>query len=608
MEDLTPEDLSRQIERLWDRVSGIHSETPSFDVPPPTGFLVGSEVAWETVAILKRQQREREETWRETLSARDNAMEALRSRLKTIEEEAAILREHVEGESERERALALEASHRIEAARKSVQFAEQRHIEERRVLEETLSAMRDRIASEISRARQAEARHGAREQQNAIDLKELAVLAQRREAEAAAAEKSVRALEASMGEAKNALEKTLAELLLERKERERAEGERGAAVKKVDELRAHVDEMTKVWEEERAQWRELWDRERKAWEDKRHELEEWETKLRAERESWHADLKSKEAEHIALTEDLSTKIRETSENAEKISSMISEFEEGAPDTTLGGAGTVKVIVNAKLRAQRRWRVVYALAAAAAVAFAWDPAVKFSRGINFIGEADSELSMPNPTGVAVDGSRLWISDWSGHIFTVSAEDPRRILSDVFPEPGGSYRPSAIASGGGVVWTLDAAQARIVRHSAAAADRILSMRPSPGPAPTALAYDGETIWSYDAVNRAVTRHGGDDAALNTYSLPDEAVVNAMAWVAGKLWMHDVKGRRILIYSVDRAGLKRETILPDPEGGVIGLSVAGGPSDRKAYILYGASGTHARPALSRYLLRRKIPFARF
>jgi len=617
--DSSPDDLSREIDRLWARVGSVSAEPSSasaIPAAPSAGASVGAEVAWETVALLKRQQRQSEANWRQTMDARDEALRVLRARLETAETELARLRSRSEGEDERILVEVLDARQKIEAAQKSAALAEERHAEERRTLEEALQSLRERLAAESSRARAADQRWQAREQQYLLDMKELQGLAARREKEASAGDKSVRALEAGMGEARNALEKTLGELLLERKESERARGEREAALKKVEELRRHVDELSRIWEEERAQWRELWDRERSSWESKRVELSQWEENLRRERETWHAELKAKEAAHLALTDDLSGKIRETSQTAEKMTELISSFDRKSSDeaareadaSARAAASTLSFAARAAERAARRRRWAAAAAVVLLLAAAAVPAWRAASVWRFELVATSPAPTANPSALAFDGSLLWIADWGGALVAVDPADPRQVVRRAKPAPGGPYRPTAIAAGGGALWTLDAAQARLLRHSAAAPEKILAARPSPGPAPTALAFDGETVWSYDAIDRALTRHGGDDAPAQSYALPDEAVPDAMAWADGRLWVHDAKGRRLLIYAIEKGRLTRAAVQPMPEPGVLGLAVSGTPAQRTLYVLLGPSGARAQAAVVRYRIKRLLPVAHF
>lgn len=616
MADFTPEDLSREIDRLWSRVGSVPldpSSVSSIPSSPAAGSSLGAEAAWETVALLKRQARQREESWRQTMEARDEALRVLRARLETAENELSGLRARAETEDERALTGALDAQHRIETSQKALALAEARHAEERRALEEAMQSLRERIAAETARARASEQRWQAREQQYLIDVKELQGLVARRDAEAGASDKELRARDASLAEAKNALQKTLAELLLERKERERASGEREAALKKVDELRAHVDELSRIWEEERAQWRELWDRERSTWETQRGELAHWEENLRREREAWHAELQVKEKAHLELTEDLSGKIRETSQNAEKMSELISSFDKKSAEeleraSSASAEATILAASRARARGERIRRWALAGVVAAALAAAAGPAWRAATVWRFAAESVAPSPVGNPTGLAFDGSSLWVSDWSGKLASVDPADPRHVRISAAPKPGGPYRPTAVAAGGGALWTLDAAQSRLLRHSSAAPERILAARPSPGPAPAALAFDGETVWSYDAVNRSLTRHGGDDAPAQTYALPDDAVPNAMTWADGRLWMYDAKSRKLLVYEIAGGKLTRDAVEPAPEPGVVGLAAAGGPSDRSVYVLVGPSGARGTPEIVRYRLKRLLPFAHF
>lgn len=605
MADFTPEDLSREIDRLWARVGSASTEpssAASVHATPSTGAYAGAEVAWETVGLLKRQQRQREATWQAAIEARDEAARVLRARLEAAEAELARHRQRAEGEDERMLVDALDARQKVETAAKALQLAESRHAEERAALEGMLQNLRERLAAESARGRGAEQRWESREQQYLLDLKELQALAARREKETAESGKAVRALELSLAEAKNALEKTLAELLVERKERERAHGEREAALKKVDELRAHVDELSKIWDEERAQWRELWDRERSTWETQRTELAHWEENLRRERETWHAELEAKEKAHLTLTDDLTARVRESSLAAERMTGLMDGFERRSAEES------ARAPRDARAAAERVRRWTLAAACAAAVAAAAVPAWRAASSWRFVEESVAPAPTSNPSALAAGDGVLWIADWSGRLVAVDPADPRRTVRAASPAPGGPYRPTAIAAGAGSLWTLDAAQARLLRHSAADPDKIVSARPSPGPAPTALAFDGETVWSYDAVDRAVTRHAGDDAPAQSYSLPDDAVPNAMVWSGGRLWVHDAKARRVLVYSIEGGKLVRADAQPMPEPGALGLAVAGSAAKPEVVALLAPSGARAQAAVVRYRIRRFLPFARF
>ncbi len=614
MSDHSPEDLSREIDRLWARVGSAMPEATSvaaISATTATSSVVGAEVAWETVGLLKRQMRQSESSWRQTMDARDEAMRVLRARLESAENELSGLRAHADNEDQRILVDTLDAREKVETAQKALNLAQARYNDERRILEEAMQSLRERLAAENSRSRSTEARWQSREQQYVIDLQELQNIAARREKEAAQAQSAARALQNNLAEAKNALEKTLAELLLERKERERAHGEREAAQKNVAELRTHVDELSKIWEEERAQWKELWDRERASWESRRAELAKWEEDLRREREAWHAELKVKEAAHLAITDDLSGKIRETAQNAEKMTELIETFDRKTTDDTHRAAESLVAMAaneRSRQRRVRRWATFVVTVVIAGAAFI--PVQRAAQTWRYTAESGTPAPVPNPSAMGFDGDLLWIADWGGRLVGVDPADPRRVLRQANPAPAGPYHPTAIAAGGGLLWTLDAAQPRLLRHSAGNPEKILSVRPSPGAAPTALAYDGETVWSYDAVDHALTRHGGDDAPAQKFAFPDDAVPNAMAWSRGRLWVHDAKGHRILVYSVDGARLCRVDMAPAPEAGALGMVVADGASarERRVRFLLGPTGARLAAEVVRYRIRRWLPFAHY
>lgn len=608
MANLPPEDLSREISRLWARLGSVSAE-PAAAPPPPTG---GSELAWETVEVLKKQQRRREAAIAAALESKEQALDHWRRRAEALQREALELRGKVEGGDERAFAELLDAQQKLQDAARALALERENRDDERRRFEATLEEMRTRLAAEAQRARDAEARWTKREAQSLADLKDLQQAAERRQKEAAQADESVRALKGGLAEAKNALEKTLAELLLERRERQRVEEERAKAAKKAEEAEAHFNELQKIWDEERAQWRELWDRERSTWETQRQELAQWEETLRREREAWHAELQDKEKLQLSYTETLSGKLRETHAAADAVAERMRSLEtREAREAALRKNSELRAAqAAAEKRASTVRGVRWAAAALAAVVIAVSakPAARWALEWRWAPEASAPVPAANPTALAFDGGHLWVADWSGRVVEVDPADPRRALREVNAPAGGPYRPTALAFGGGVLWSLDAAQARILRARSDKPTEVIATRPSPGPAPTALAFDGSSLWSYDAANRSLYRHGGDEAAHKSYALSEDVVPNALAWVGGRLWLHDTKSRRFLVYAVEGDALVLRESHAAPEGGLLGFVVGGEPGDRRVWTLAAPSPERGQAALQLYRLRRRIRFADF
>jgi len=597
---MPPEDLSREIERLWTRLGSAAPDAAPFSPMPQSA---GAELAWETVAMLKTQQRRRESAMTEAIDAKDESLKHWRARAEALLNEVNDLRDRVQGGDELVYAQLLDGQQRLELAARALEHERA----ERKILETALEESKVCVSAEIARAREAESRWAKRETQNLIDLKDVQTSAERRQQEAAKADLMVGALKGSLSEAKNALEKTLAELLLERHERVRVEEERTRALKKTEEVSAHFTDLQKLWEEERAQWRELWDRERSTWEAQRQELAQWEETLRREREAWHSDLQEKEKTHLTFTDSLTGKIRETTIAAEQVASRMKAIESREErdravsaqlDMDAGRVGAV--------RARRLRAAAFALAGAVLVAAAF-PAWRWGAEWVYEPEATAPVAGLNPAALAFDGTLLWVADWGGRVSALDPADPRSPVREVAVPAGGVYRPTALAFGEGRMWTVDAARARLVRSTPGRPETVTASIPSPGPAPTALAFDGANLWSYDAANHALYRHAADEATHKSYPIEEQVVPNALAWVDGRLWLHDTKTRRIMVYAFenDRFALKENH--PSPDAATVGFAVLPAEKGRRVWALVGPTAERAQPALLRLKLRRRIPFAK-
>lgn len=599
MDAQSSDDIRRDIDRLWARLGPGADLTVPFT--PPMTPVAGAEVAWETVSLLKRQQREREAAWGQAFEAKEQSQRLLRERLASLESDNADLRARLANSDGAILAELMDARSRLEGAAKALDLQSRNHDEEREALSQALAEARARFEQEAARVRESERKREAREAQHLLDLQEFQALADRRAEDLSKAESSASALKSSLAEAKNALEKTLAELLLERRSREETEEERARVHKRLEDMQSRFAELEKVWEEERGQWRELWDRERSSWETQRQELAQWEERLRRERESWHAELRAREASHLVFTDDLSARLRDTTRAAERMDEALLGLGARAESKGRGAEA------SERRRALRAWAVRAGLALAAAGVLA--AGARWSRSWRWASESAAPVAARNPTALAYDGNLLWIADWSGGVGAVDPADPRRAAASFLPPAGGPYRPTAIAFGAGLMWTLDAAQARVLRHPAGRPDKVLASRPSPGPAPTALAFDGSSLWSYDAANRSFYQHGADEAMTKSFTLEGDAVPNAMAWRSGRLWVHDSKSGRLLVLEPRDGRLFPVEAGPAPARGLLGLAF-GTPQGRELvlFALSGPSAENAAPSLLKLRLGRRMPVAGF
>ena len=574
--------LGKEIDRLWAKVAT--SSVSDMDAPLPpasTGDVSPSkQMAWETVSLLKRQHRSESQSWTELLEAKEQTLRALKERSIRLAAENAALAQAARAVESQALEGALTVNSQLEAAMGAFDAEKRQREDETRSLRALLDQTRQRLGAEDARWKAEQRQWEKKEQQSLLDLRELQALSARYQDESGRAIGDTRRLSDGMKEAKNALEKTLAELLRERQIREQTEQERERASKKVEEVEGHLQELSKLWEEERAQWRELWDRERSNWESQRSEFSSWESRLRSEREAWHAELESKEKDQLRFTEQMTNALRETGELSARVAA------------SLRGQPGAKPFFSR--RAVAVFAVLVVIAAASPAGYRYATRHHFSAG------AAQTIGIASPTALAFDGTMAWVASWDGRL---AAFDPANLQVPVrtaAPVDLAPYHPVALAFGGELAWTLDAARARIVRHKASDPTTVLASRPSPGPAPTALAYDGQSLWSYDAVNHALYQHGSDEGSAKSFSLDVDGVVTAMCWVGDRLWVFDAKARQLVEFEF-KDGLFRALEHDPLDEPVTALAAASGLVDgrRRAQLwaLVGPSGARQASAVIKY-----------
>jgi hypothetical protein len=574
--------LGREIDRLWAKVASSSVSDLDAPVPPAPPFSgeasPSKQMAWETVSLLKRQHQNESRSWTELLEAKEQALRALKERCARLTAENAALAQGARAAEAQALERTLQVNAQLEAGMRGLEADRAQREDELRSLRALLDQTRQRLAAEDARWKAEQRQWEKKEQQFLLDLRELQALSARYQDESGRAVDETRRLNDSLKEAKNALEKTLAELLRERQERQRTEAEREKALKKVDETQSHLGELEKLWEEERKQWRELWDRERSTWETQRSEFSNWEQRLRQERQAWHAELEAKEKDQLVFTERMTQALRET--------------------------GELSTRVSAAMRAQtaaRSSRKVWAAAAAAlALAFAAPPVYRYATRHHFAAVSTQSVGAGSPTALAFDGTMAWVASWDGRLLSFDPQNFEVPVRSAAPADLAPYHPVSMAFGTDVLWTLDAARARIVRHRAADPSKVLATRPTPGPAPTALAFDGQSLWSYDAVTRSLYQHGSDEGASKSYALDEGGVVTAMCWVGDKLWVFDAKSKQLVEFELKDGlfrALERDALQEPVTALVAGSGLVDGRRRAQLWALVGPAGSRQSPAVIKY-----------
>jgi len=554
---MNSDDLQRELDSLWEKVTSgmpaaaqpagpaFPSENPGiFQITGTAGDLpsITREAERDALALFKRRQLEQSDEFRRLVESKEATIRELRESLSTAERESAALRRKSQREDTVLYQQALDMTARLEQAQKAMQAHGERSAEEERALRGLLEQSRGQLAAETGRWRELERQWNEREQQYLLDLQELRLLAERAQEDAGGHEDRARKADHQLKEAKTAVEKTLAELLQERHEREAADKELAKALERIRESEDRLQQFQNIWQEERKQWQELWDRERSTWETQRQELGSWEEKLRRERENWHEGLSAMEAKETHYAERMAEILKKSSDSGEKVAGLLRAVSEGS-------AAPAPLQAATRVRASRPWRRLGAAFALALALAGLVPLYREWHRLRIDPIAESPVAVSNPTGMAYDGSVLWVCDWSGEFFSMDPQDPSRVLERMKVSPGGTYHPIALALAGDALYSVDSAQSRVVRHTIGRPSDIKAAWPSPGPAPAALAHDGKNLWSYDAVARTFYRHltEGADAVTENYRAESDVAPAAMTWHNGELWVYDSKGKQIVVFVV-------------------------------------------------------------
>jgi len=522
------DEIDRQLGELWKKASG-KDYVPELSSPSPRF----SEAQLETVQFLKNNFSRAESDWKRLLEVKDSNIRDLSAQLDETRAHLGELKQHYHEAREKIISEELTSVLKLEESGKILGVQKKNHARELTLLKELLERTRveltvlsgriDALRSERD-AWQKKFTEASVEQSN---LKDAADGAERR-----------------LADAKEAVERTLSELLAERRARSDAEKKINEAGKKAAELESRLAEAKANWDAERKEWRELWDRERSVWETHRQEFAVWESRLRSEREAWTAKLKEEETKGLDYAAGLANTLKESSQWSEKVSQILKLY-------ALKGVQLPAVFVSSESasgapripRPAFRRSVTKLLAMALAGltllgGLAWW-VYDYRSKVHFSLLSRTGLDVPNASGLALSGDGLWLADWDSGLVL---KDPKDLSTlRVFNGTGaGPFRPAAVSAFDGGVWALDLAQLRLIKEDINSGKIIEAVKTS-GPAPQGAAWDGFNLWSFDAATGLLYRYGLDPAGGvdASYALPSLKSLSAMQWVGAELWTLDAKG---------------------------------------------------------------------
>jgi hypothetical protein len=515
-------DIDRHLNELWKKVAGSDYVSDGPRLPPDM-----READIDTMRLLRDNFSKAESDWRSLLAAKDAQLRDLNAQLEETRAHLGELKQHYQEAREKTLSEEMATALNLEESRKTLDTQKKNHAREITLLKDLLERTKTEMVSlqgriDALRAERDEARGRAdglaAEKADLLDAK--AGLASR------------------LGDSKEAVEKTLAELLAERKNRRDDQVKIKDLEARLKELGGRLETAKTNWDAERTQWRELWDRERSVWETHRQEFAVWEERLRSEREAWTMKMREEEAKGVESAASLANVLKESSKWSEKVTQVLKLYALKGVElpAVFVSAGPDKAFAGARRGVARAAALGLAallfMSAAAWQLHAWRARAHYSL------LSSVPLDLPNPSGVAVTKDGIWLADWTRGLALKDARDLATLR--VLPSPAGEpLRPGALTASAGGLWVLDMAQLRYVRQ-AYPDGSLLDSAKTPGPAPQGAAWDGYNLWAFDASSGLLYKYALDpkSGASATYTLDGVKSLVCMQWAGGDLWTLDSK----------------------------------------------------------------------
>lgn len=519
-------EIDRQLGELWKKASG-----KEYVPEPPVPSRHYGEAHLETVQFLKNNFSKAETDWKRLLEVKEANIRDLSAQLDETRAHLGELRQHYQEAREKALGEELSLAVNLEESAKILDTQKKNHGREVTLLKEVLERTKIELSSMNERLETLRTERDAWR-------KKFTELDARLSVENGDLKDAAAGLEHKLGDAKEAVEKTLSELLAERRARVDAEKKIKESEKKAAEFESQLANAKVNWDAERKEWRELWDRERSVWETHRQEFAVWETRLRSEREAWSAKLKEEETKGLDYAAGLANTLKESSQWSEKVTQILKLY-------ALKGIQLPQVFVPSgdSMPHTVPGRNVSRLLAMALAGltllggFAWW-LYDYRTKAHFTLLSRQSLDLPAASGFAFSRDGLWLADWDKGLLLKDPKDlsTLRLLNGAGNEP---FRPAAVAAFEGGAWALDMAQLRFIKKEAAGG-KILESVKTPGPAPQGVAWDGYNLWSFDAATGRLYRYGLDPAAgvEASFELPAVKNLASMQWVGAELWTLDAK----------------------------------------------------------------------
>ncbi|MGD9641991.1 MAG: hypothetical protein AB7V08_04545 [Elusimicrobiales bacterium] len=529
-------DIDRHLNEMWKKVAGSDYAPENSPLPPDI-----RQSNMETVSFLRANFSKAESDWKALLAAKDAQLRDLNAQLEETRAHLGEIKQHYQEARERALNEEMATALNLEESRTMIESQKKNHAREITLLKEILERTKVEMVSLQGRI------DALRVERDEWHKKFTGLSVEKADLADARA-----GLEAKLADSKEAVEKTLSELLSERKNRRDDAAKLKDQEARVKDLTGRLEAAQANWDAERIQWRELWDRERSVWETHRQEFAVWEERLRSEREAWTLKMREQESKGVESAASLANVLKESSQWSEKVTQVLKLY-------ALKGVELPSVFVSASpdqgfIRARKNVSRALAMGLAGLLLMsvaAWQ-LYSYRAKAHYKLLSSTPLDLPNPSGLAVTDEGVWLADWNKGLALKDRKDLSTLRA--LPAPAGApLRHGAITAAGSGLWTLDMAQLRYARQAYADGAITESVK-TPGPAPQGAAWDGYSLWAFDAASGLLYKYGLDPAAgaSATYPLPGLKSLASMQWVDGQLWVLD-GANKLRRYALKENGFK-------------------------------------------------------
>ncbi|MEK7721513.1 MAG: hypothetical protein AAB359_03895 [Elusimicrobiota bacterium] len=515
-------EIDRHLNDLWKKVSG--SEYVPEASPLPSDIRQSN---METMRFLRENFSKAESEWKTLLAGKETQLRELTAQLEETKAHLGELKGHYQEAREKTLNEELSTALNLEESRKLLDAQKKNHAREVTLLKELLERTKVELVSLQGRV------DALRSERDGWHNKFTGLSVEKADLDDARA-----GLTAKLADSREAVEKTLAELLNERKTRRDDQVKMKDLEGQIKDLTGRLDSAKANQDAERTQWRELWDRERSVWETHRQEFAVWEERLRSEREAWTMKMREQESKGVENAAGLANILKESSQWSEKVTQVLKLY--ALKGVELPGvfvsAGPDQGFIRARKNVSRALALGLAglllMSGAAWQLYAWRAKAhyKLLTGI--------PLDLPNPSGLAATKEGLWLADWNKGLMLKDIKDFSTLR--VLPAPaGGLLRHGALSASDNGLWTLDMAQLRYAQQNFKDGSITESVK-TPGAAPQGAAWDGYSLWAFDASSGLLYKYSLDpeSGVSATYPLKGVRSLVCMQWANGRLWTLDGK----------------------------------------------------------------------